>query len=80
MISDGPGVGRDGAVGAKARKKLHAYVKEDVAPTHVSCHLVGAEYENGNDNENGVEMPFAGSKPPRSSAPIRLKIYRCLVF
>lgn len=42
--------------------------------------LVGAEYENGNDNENGVEMPFAGSKPPRSSAPIRLRIYRCLVF
>ena len=41
--------------------------------------LAGAE-EDGNDSENSVELRFAGSKQLRSSAPTRLRIYRCLMF
>lgn len=62
------------------RERSYALLKGGCRTHARQPSLCGAEYENGNDNENGVEMPFAGSKPPRSSAPIRLKIYRCLVF
>lgn len=36
--------------------------------------------ERGNDNENDVKLPFAGSVHRPSSASIRLRISRCLMF
>lgn len=36
--------------------------------------------EHRNDNENDVKLPFAGSAHRPSSASIRLRIYRCLMF
>lgn len=49
--------------------------------THVQqLSLAVAGCKERNYNEDDVEPPFAGSEHPRSSAPIRRRIYRCLVL
>lgn len=42
--------------------------------------LARVDCKDGSDNENGFELQFASSRQPCSSAPIRLRIYRCLMF
>lgn len=52
----------------------------DEEHTHISSCLMGLNARMQSDNENDVELLFAGSRQPHNSAPIRLRIYRCLMF
>lgn len=61
---------KTGADDGVKRRGAHAY----------QLLLDGAECEDASDNENDVELLFAGSRQPHNSAPIRLRIYRCLMF
>lgn len=77
-------VRQDRTLRAQARKGMRA-AQGKMSVSNKGIHacqlwLAGADCKDESDNENDVELQFARSRQPCSSAPIRLGVYRCLMF